>query len=627
MSLPQSLRNLTPGLLLSVACLVSSGVRAAYVPEGGEFALLDDPRGDQIQPVVAVAPGGAWSYVGWEDNSTDTSGQGISARLLNSTLQGAYNRFRVNWTLSGNQERPAVAVLADRSVAFAYQSDHGGASRIYSLVFSPYVTLASGEVRVSSFTGGAQTEPSAAGLADGNLVVAWTSMSQEGVNNYSGVYARILSSEGDLLSGEFRVNDFLPGNQRSAAVAGLPDGRFVVTWVSETQRSTRSVDIFARLFYPNGVAASGEILVNTSTNRCEAPAIAVSAGGKFTIVWHETNLAAPGYGLDVFSRTFTGTTGSTVRQLNTRFTGNQRNPKIAANGENYLVAWNDSTDSGTPRGISGRFLGADGSPAGSVFQVNTTAIGRQASPAVAADGAGRFMVVWSAFVGGVGYDLYAQRFTSGTPIVAAPAAPFVTALDSTRLFVSWEAMPELNVSRYEIYADGAATPTASLTQNYWTHSGLAADSTHAYRLAYVLSDGHRSALSPATLQRTWATDGNSDLLPDDWQSAYWASASALAARANWDADGDGVNNRDEFLAGTDPTNPDSVFRTRLRRAGNAIELEWNAVPGLLYQVEHAGSLSAAAWQAVGQPVVATGSTATLNVPADGPGFYRITRVR
>lgn len=625
MSLPQSLRHHHPGVLLSLACLVSLGARAAFIPEGGEYPLLDDPRGDQIQPVVAVAPSGGWSYVGWEDNATDASGQGISARLLNSTLHGAYNRFRVNWTLTGNQERPAAAVLADRSVAFAYQSDHSGASRVYALVFSPFVTLASGEVRVNAFTGGAQTEPAAAGLADGNLVVVWTSTGQEGPTNFAGVYGRVLSSEGDLLSAEFKVNQYLPGNQRSAAVAGLPDGRFVVVWVSETQRSARSVDILARLFHANGVAAGSEFVVNTSSNRCESPSVAVAANGKYTVVWQETVSRANG--LDVFSRTFTGANGGVVRQVNTRLPGNQRSPKVAASGNHYMVVWNDSTDEGMPRGIDGRFLDADGAPVGSVVQVNTTAIGRQASPAVASDGAGRFLVVWTAFVGGAGYDLYAQRYAPGTPIPLGPSAPYVTALDSSRLLVAWPPAQDSAVARYEIYADGAPAPAVSLTENYWIHTGLAANSTHSYRLAYVLANGQRSALSPATTNRTWGVDGNGDGLPDNWQAAHWGSAGAPLAGPDVDSDGDGVTNYQEFLAGTDPTNPASVFRSRVLRAGGGWELRWNAVPGLVYQVERASSLAEAGWFPVGYPIVATGGSLSLNVTAQGPGFYRIQRVR
>ncbi len=627
MLLPQSLRNPAPGILLSLACLVSLGAHAAFVPQGGEYSLLDDPRGDQVQPVVAVAPSSGWSYVAWADNASDGSGQGVSSRLLDNDLQGAYGRFRMNWTVAGNQEQPAAAMLADRSAAFVYQGDAGNhAQRICAVILSPYVTLASGEVRVSTFNTGTQSEPAAAALADGNLAVVWTSTEQEGATNYGGVFGQILSSEGDKLGSEFHVNEFLPGNQRAATTAGLPDGRFVVAWVSELERSSRSVDIYARLFNANGSPSGAEFLVNSSTNVCAAPSLAVAASGKFTVAWQETSLSVVTDGMDVFARTFNGTTGGPVRPVNTHRAGNQRTPRIAASGEDYLVVWNDSATNGTPQGIDGRFLGADGTPSGSVFRVNTTAFGTQASPAVASDGAGRFVVVWSAYLGGAGYDLYAQRYVSGTPALPTPAAPFVTALDASQLAVSWAPVTSYNVAQYEVYADGATVPTATVAGNFWTHTSLAQNSTHAYRLAYVLADGQRSPLSTASTNRTWGADFNSDALPDNWQSAYWGSAGALAARPKTDVDGDGVSNYDEFLAGTDPTNPISVFRARLQRSAGAMELSWSAVPGLIYQVQRAASLSVGSWQAVGQPVVVTGGTGTASL-GSGPGFYRIQRVR
>lgn len=627
MSLSQSLSNLTPGVLLSLVCLASPSVRASYIPLGGEYALLQDPRGDQVRPVVAVAPSGGWSYVGWEDNATDGSGLGIGARLLDSSLQGSYDRFRVNATVAGNQERPAVAMLADRSVAFVYQSDSGIAQRINALIYSPYVTVAAAEVRVNSFAGGSQSEPAAAGLSNGDVAIVWTSMGQEGATNYSGIYGQILSSEGDRIGGEFHVNQFLPANQRAAAIAGLPDGRFVVAWVSEMQRTARTVDIYARLFTAAGVPQGNEFLVNASTNLCGSPSIAVAASGKYTIVWDENNLSGSGTGMDVFARTFTGTTGGAVRQLNTRLAGNQRIPKVAASGEDYMVVWNDSLADATPQGIDARFLGADGAPLGNVLRVNTTAVGIQTSPTVASDGAGRFLVVWTAFVGGTGYNLYAQRYVNGTPAVPAPAAPYVTALDSSRVSVAWAPVTGYSVAQYEVYADGATAPTATLTPNYWTHANLAQGTTHSYRLAFVLADGRRSLLSPAASARTWGADANSDALPDDWQVAYWGNANAAAARAKEDSDGDGVSNYDEFLAGTDPTNPNSVFKTRYQRSAGVVQVSWNSVPGLVYQLQRASSLTARAWAAVGQPVVAVGNTCEANVTANGPGFYRIMRVR
>jgi len=53
-----------------------------------------------------------------------------------------------------------------------------------------------------------------------------------------------------------------------------------------------------------------------------------------------------------------------------------------------------------------------------------------------------------------------------------------------------------------------------------------------------------------------AKDSDKDGMPDVWENANGFNPN-LASDATADADGDGLNNRDEFLAGTNPRNPDT----------------------------------------------------------------------
>jgi hypothetical protein len=83
-------------------------------------------------------------------------------------------------------------------------------------------------------------------------------------------------------------------------------------------------------------------------------------------------------------------------------------------------------------------------------------------------------------------------------------------------------------------------------------------------------------------------DTDSDGLPDGWEVAHELdplSADGMNG-ADGDADGDGMTHREEWLAGTNPQDADSVLTLRVTlESTNRIELSWPAVVGRRYTVE------------------------------------------
>ena len=611
-------------LVALVAPLPVSG-QNNYAVQGNEYALAGSLPGDQVFPEVSLKPGGG--FLVWQDNATDGNGLGVSAQRLDTSFSATLSSFRVNQQGAFDQDRPRVALLNGGGAVFVWQGGKQGYQRIYARFLSPSNTWATGDVLVNTFTNHGQLSPAVAVLANGNAVVVWASFHQEAPGSLQGVYGQLLSPTGAKVGGEFRVNQTFAFNQRLPAVAALADGRFVVAWVSEQQRFENSVDIYARFHAANGAADGGEFLINTSTNVTGHPSVAAGSDGSFLTAWSERDSLNRSNSWDVVARpVWSSGAGGSIRRVNTRLYGDQLAPRVSAIGTDYLVAWMSLGQDGSREGVFGQLLRGDGAPAGGEFRVNTTTISQQMQPAVASDGVGRFLAVWTSFPGGAGgFDLYAQRYASTTQPLNAPDPPFVTVLSSNALSITWPAVAGFSVDHYEIFADGAAAATASVSGNSWIMTGLDPSSTHSFQLAYVLTDGRRSPLSGATTKTTFGALWYYDLIPQEWMAVYWGPAFWTWPLPFEDSDGDGVDNLDEFLAGTDPTDPGSVLRIRLQHTVQGLFLNWNTRPGLMYQVQSSANLGS--WSNVGGSRFAAGYLDSIYVGGANAGYYRVLRLR
>lgn len=611
-------------VLLLLLAPVAVLAQANFASQGGEYGIAGGLLGDQVFPDASFKTSGG--FLVWEDNATDGDGLGISARRLDRGFSGTLSSFRVNQQGALDQERPRVAMLNDGGAVFVWQGGQQGYQRVYARFLSMSNTWVTGDVLVNTFTNNSQLSPAVAVLANGNVVVVWTSFDQEAAGSLQGVYAQLLSPTGAKLGGEFRINQTAAFNQRLPALATLADGRFVVAWVSEQQRFENSVDIYARFYSAAGDAAGNEFLINTSTNVTGHPSVAAGADGSFLVAWSECDSLNRSNNWDVVARpVWSGGTAGVTRRINTTLYGDQIAPRVSAIGTDYLVVWMSLGQDGSREGVYGQFLRGDGFPAGSEFRVNTTTISQQMHPAVVSDGSGRFLAVWTSFVGGPGsFDLYAQRYESTTQPLLAPDPPLVTVLSSNTLSIIWPEMAGFSVDHYEVYADGAATATATVTSNSWTMSGLGAGSTHYFRLAYVLTDDRRSPLSGATTNATYGalTYGG---IPYEWMVYYFGGDVFGWPSPFADNDGDGVDNRNEFLAGTDPKDADSVLRIRLQPTVQGMFLNWNTEPGLMYQVQSSTNLGT--WSNVGGARFAADALDSMYVGGGNVGYYRVLRLR
>ena len=614
-----------------------------YIRTGVEYAIAGSLPQDQGQPQLGLSTSGG--YLVWQDTITDGDGLGISALRLDNGFSGVLSSFRVNSIGAGDQENPQVSLLNGGGAVFVWQGGRQGFQGIYARFLSAGSLWLAGDLQVNTFTNNSKVNPVVTTLANNNLVVAWASFNQAASTSLQDVYAQLLSPTGQKIGGEFQVNQFISYNQRSPAIAALSDGRFVVVWVSEQQRTldspgdmqgvygnlygTASVDVYARIFTASGAPAGNEFLVSTNFNICSSPQVAAAAGGTFMVAWAERDRLGSTNGWDIWGRTYSSAgVGGPARCINTTRFGDQYVPHISWDGADYMVVWTSLGQDGSREGVFGQFLHDDGSPDQGEFQVNTTWISQQMQPTVASDGQGRFLAAWTSFAGGAyGFDLYAQRYVNVSQPLPSMSAPFihmpfivVNNVYQPQIQVSWPVQAGLSVDHYDVYVGG--TLAVSLTTNVWTMTvanGLTDSSTNSFQVDYVTTSGRRSPISPAASGTTWTGQIYKNSLPVEWMAHYWGYGNQWPLPSDQVAPG-GPTVLQVFLTGADPTNPATWLRTAMTQTAQGYFLNWNPRPGLTYQVQTSTNLTS--WANLGSPRLAIDVADSLYIGLNA-GYYRV----
>jgi len=128
--------------------------------------------------------------------------------------------------------------------------------------------------------------------------------------------------------------------------------------------------------------------------------------------------------------------------------------------------------------------------------------------------------------------------------------------------------------------------------------------------------------------RLGSGDSDGDGMDDDWEVAYFGD---LSRDGSGDLDGDGQTDLQEFRAGTDPTNKDSVLRAiTVTRVGGGTTVFWSAVAGRSYRIEFKEKLDEPTWTKVSGQVQVTGATGWVDdstASSASQRFYRVVGIR
>jgi hypothetical protein len=171
------------------------------------------------------------------------------------------------------------------------------------------------------------------------------------------------------------------------------------------------------------------------------------------------------------------------------------------------------------------------------------------------------------------------------------------------------------------------TLTVTVPTNASSSAAYAVHFDHASASPNGIASFPKQTLTGLILLSARSSSSYGDGIPDSWRLRYFGTIYNILSQASADADGDGANNWQEYIAGTDPTDPKSVLTASTDQAaaqsGQDCVIHWPSVAGKTYLIERSTSLYGTNWAPVS---TSTGTGADMefhDTTGGGVRFYRV----
>ena len=398
------------------ACSVSlalTAATAAQTPAGGEFRVNTYTTSNQGVARPGMEPDGDFVVV-WHSYLQDGSDYGVFGQRFAASGAPRGSEFAINAYTTGFQAWPAVAVGSRGDFIVVWESVRDGSrTNIQGRRFDGAGNAIGGEFLVNTFTTGYQRLPHVGRATDGRFVVTWSSESADG-SGY-GIAGRRFDASANPIGNEFVVNTYTTDVQIFADLAVEANGNFVVVWEDAFgARDGSGGSVFGQRYDATGNRLGGEFQVNGFTlGRQGLPSVGTAPAGGFVVAWTSDFQDGDGYG--VFSRRFdaSGNALGNETGVNTYTTGFQYGFFGQVSHDalgNFVITWGGLTD-GDSEGAFGQRFSASGVRRGTELRPNTYTTEDQVYASVSSDAVGNFVVVWmSRYQDGSDFGVFARRF-------------------------------------------------------------------------------------------------------------------------------------------------------------------------------------------------------------------------
>jgi hypothetical protein len=430
-----------------------------------EFLVNTETLSSQTEPAVTVLENDGF-LITWSSN--DGNGYGIWGQQYNSQSEPIGHEFLVNNSTYGTQSKSQLVTLEDGTVVAMWKYNHssnslekihlevGNLPDIAPIVKATSPFIVNTEKQNNQFL--EDSYESLTKLTDGRFVITWRSNSQDG-----DVYSQIYSPDGEKLGGEFRVNSHTAKAQLYGSIAPLIDGGFIITWTSYEQDGYDG-GVYAQRYDKNSLAVGNEFRVNNETvgHQYSSDVIGLPDGG-FAVTYFNSYTPTPH---DLYLKRYNTQGDSTTPLIivDKYSTSYKRNAKITAltNGK-FLIVWEDSQRDGSSDGLFAKIYNSDWTLDQDTFQINTYTNSSQNGADIIALSNGSFLVAWqSNQQDGNAQGIFAQRFNSNggkigsefqvnTHTENTQISPSIISLADGGYLITWLSSHQQPNTGYQVY--------------------------------------------------------------------------------------------------------------------------------------------------------------------------------
>lgn len=341
---------------------------------GTETQVNTYTNGDQYEQQITALASGGW-VVTWQSDGQDGSGEGIYQQSYAAGGAPIGSEMRVNTHTASDQDKVQITELREGGWAIAWQSFDQDSSYlgVYQQVFDSDGTALGVETKVNTFTSDSQSSPMIAALADGGWVVVWMSYVQDG--SAQGVYMQVYDSDLSPLGSETLVNTYTTDFQGFPQVAALTGGGHVVSWRSDGQDGSGQ-GVYQQAYNADHSPLGLETQVNTYTTSFQYDQkMAALPNGDWVVTW--VSSGQDGSNSGIFQQAF-DRDGNPLRdetRVNTFVSGHQNEHQVTALLDGgWVVSWQSSSGESNGYGIFQQAYDSEGAPIGAETQVNSHTI-------------------------------------------------------------------------------------------------------------------------------------------------------------------------------------------------------------------------------------------------------------